>query len=103
MTDNPYRDEPWHPITDPVQLKYLGKLGEEVCEGGSAIFRCIIQGIDESEPTTGKVNREWLEDEIADILAGIHLLREHFNLDTTHIEERKERKIKLLREWHDQA
>ena len=21
---------PWHPITDPVDLKYLGKLSEEV-------------------------------------------------------------------------
>ena len=46
---------PWHPITDKVDLKYLGKLGEELNECGSAVSRCIIQGVDEREPVTGKL------------------------------------------------
>lgn len=52
----------WQPITNKHDLAVLGKLGEEATELGSAIFRCIIQGLNEREPTTGKVNRQWLEE-----------------------------------------
>jgi hypothetical protein len=60
--------DPWHPISDPKELKVLGKLCEEVNELGSAISRCIIQGVNECHPMTQKCNRTWLEDEIADVL-----------------------------------
>jgi hypothetical protein len=60
---------PWRPMTRPIDLKHLGKLGEESNELGAAISRCIIQGIDEREPVTGKPNRQWLAEEIADVLA----------------------------------
>lgn len=49
---------PWHPISDPVDLKHLGKLSEELGECSAAVARCIIQGIDECEPVTGKINRQ---------------------------------------------
>lgn len=91
---------PWMPMTRPLDLKHLGKLGEEVCEAGAAIFRCIIQGIEESEPVTGKPNREWLEDEIADALANIDLVCEHFSLDAARIQRRIDRKKTHLRGWH---
>lgn len=94
---------PWHPITDSVDLKHLGKLGEECGELGSAISRCIIQGVDECEPVTGKPNREWLEDEIADVLANIALVERRFNLDTTRMAARAERKMAHLRQWHSLA
>jgi hypothetical protein len=41
---------PWIPIQNPLDLKHLGKLIEELNEAGSATARCIIQGIDEVEP-----------------------------------------------------
>lgn len=91
---------PWRPISVPIDLKHLGKLGEEVNELGSAVFRCIIQGIDEAEPITGKVNRHWLEDECADVLANIELVMEHFGLDAARIAERKARKRAHLKGWH---
>lgn len=91
---------PWHPESDPVALKHLGKLGEEAAELGAAVSRCIIQGIDEREPVTGKLNREWLEDEIADVLANAELVSLHFGLDGDRMMARKLRKMGHLRAWH---
>lgn len=91
---------PWHPMQRPIDLKHLGKLGEEANELGAAINRCIIQGIDEREPITHKLNRDWLQDEIADVLANIELVREHFGLDAVSIRVRAERKKIHLRGWH---
>lgn len=94
---------PWHPITDAVDLKHLGKLGEEANELGSAVARCIIQGVDEAEPVTGKLNRHWLEDEIADVLANVELVVRRFDLNEGRIAERAKRKRAHLRQWHDMA
>lgn len=98
-----FNDPPWHPITDQTDLKHLGKLAEETGELSSAIARCIIQGIDEREPVTGKINRQWLEEEIADVLANLDLVILHLNLDTNQIWQRKNRKIGPLRAWHNDA
>lgn len=103
MKDNPaqsWKLNPWHPMQRPIDLKHLGKLGEEVNELGSAISRCIIQGIDECEPVTGKPNRQWLREEIADVLANIQLVCEHFELDQLAVGERVRRKKQHLRGWH---
>lgn len=91
---------PWVPITDLVDLKHLGKLGEETGELSSAVARCIIQGLDGVNPDGGQVNREWLEDEMADVLANIKLNVEHFRLDARRIEARAELKMARLRTWH---
>jgi NTP pyrophosphatase (non-canonical NTP hydrolase) len=101
MTDKPLN--PWHPMTDPVDLKHLGKLGEESGELCSAVSRCTIQGIDEAEPVTGKVNREWLEDEIADVMANSELVIKHFNLNEARIFARAEKKKSALKLWHVMA
>lgn len=95
--------QPWHPMDDPRDLKTLGKLGEELGECQAAVMRCIIQGIDEKEPTTGYLNRHWLEDEIADVLVNIQLVVERFSLDYERIEKRAERKKPLLLSWHREA
>lgn len=102
-TSDPARSwalNPWVPMSSPLDLKHIGKLGEEVCECGAAIFRCVIQGVDEREPVTKKLNREWLQDEIADVLANIELVTEHFGLDMVSIRIRAERKKIHLRGWH---
>lgn len=94
---------PWHPITDTVDLKHLGKLAEEANELGSAAARCIIQGVYEKEPVTGKVNKTWLEEEIADVLANIELVQKRFDLDIRFIIERKWNKVERLQTWHAMA
>jgi len=89
---------PWHPMTNPVDLAHIGKLLEELNECGSAAARCQIQGIDESEPETGELNRAWLKKEIADVIANIELVEERFNLG--RLTDRVEAKKKHLRNWH---
>lgn len=97
------RLNPWHPITDAVDLKHLGKLSEEVNELGAAVSRVIIQGIDEVEPVTKKSNRLWLEEEIADVLANIALVSERFDLNSDFIARRVYDKKTRLRTWHEMA
>lgn len=95
--------QPWHPMTNAVDVKHLGKLGEEAGELASAASRCLIQGIYEKEPETGKVNKEWLEDEIADVMANAKLCVDRFGLDDVRIDKRIAEKIKNLEWWHRQA
>lgn len=94
---------PWHPITNLVDLKTLGKAVEELGEAQSVIARCIIQGIDERNPGTGKPNREWLEEEIADVLGNLDLIMERFNLREDFIRSRAWAKAERLRQWHKGA
>lgn len=91
---------PWVPMTRPLDLKHMGKLSEELGECIAAVSRCLIQGIDECEPATGKLNRSWLEEEIADVLANISLVQQHFKLNALRIENRSFAKMTQLREWH---
>lgn len=91
---------PWRPMSRPIDLKHLGKLAEELGEAQSAVARCVIQGIGEREPITQKLNREWLEDELADVLANVELVTEHFKLDRLRMQDRVERKKAHCRGWH---
>jgi len=91
---------PWRPITDSAPLRRLGKFGEELAECSAAVSRCIIQGIDESEPVTGKVNRQWLENEIADVMANIETVIDFFQLDTVAMYRRARLKKDVLIKWN---
>lgn len=99
--DNLRDANPWHPMNNPVDLKTIGKLLEELGEAVSAAARCMIQGIDEAEPVTGKINRKWLEDEFADLEANMKLTKDRFNLivDQTRVEK----KLYHLSQWHNLA
>jgi NTP pyrophosphatase (non-canonical NTP hydrolase) len=92
---------PWVPMTEPIDLKYLGKLAEELGEAMAAVSRCVIQGIDEKEPVTGKLNKLWLQEELSDVLANIELVRDHFKLDGYAMASRIVHKINLLKHWHN--
>ncbi|MDE2031372.1 MAG: hypothetical protein KGI58_03905 [Patescibacteria group bacterium] len=92
---------PWYPITNQVDLKHLGKLLEELGELTSAVSRCLIQGINEREPETNKLNRDWIEDEIADVIANIQLVEKRFKF--IRQQERIEKKTKHLSKWHEMA
>lgn len=101
---------PWHPITDSVDLKHLGKLSEEINEQievlsklGKVVSRCIIQGMDGSNPADGKSNKRWLEEEIADVVGNSELVIERMNLDKLFIRERADDKKIRLRTWHKMA
>ncbi len=91
---------PWHPMSDPVDLKIIGKLMEELGELQAALSRCLIQGINECEPVTKVPNKEWLWKEVADVRAGIIILQNRFDLPHKEIMDRQEVKRARLLEWH---
>lgn len=91
----------WQPITNKYELAILGKAGEELNEAGVAIFRCIIQGIDEREPVTSKINKHWLEDEIADVRAMLDHVEYRLNLDQHRIDKRRKKKFLWKARWFD--
>ena len=90
-------------MQDPVDQKHIGKFLEELGECVASAARSFIQGILGCEPVTGKQNKEWLEDEIADILGNSELVIERFNLDQARIRARADRKKEQLRKWHEMA
>lgn len=89
----------WQPITEKYILAVLGKLGEETNELGAIISRCIIQGLDEREPVTGKLNREALQNEIADVRALTTLAIKWLDLDQPAIQKRIDAKMKFKAPW----
>ncbi len=100
MADGTERPSKWVPMTNLIDLAHLGKMGEEAGELSSIISRCIIQGIDECDPETGKPNRLALAEEIADVMATSELAIERFDLDEGFISLRIERKKNMKRAWH---
>lgn len=92
---------PWAPETSQHKLAVLGKLAEEASECATAAARCIIQGIDEVEPVTGKPNRRWLEEEIADVIAQTRLAAEALDLDISFIMDRAKLKQTYTGNWQE--
>ena len=92
---------PWVPTTDPQDFKVLGKQKEELGELTAATSRCVIQGINESEPVTLKPNLLWLTEEVADVQATSELLIEHFGLNRDFIAKRKAKKLDGFYKWLD--
>lgn len=89
----------WVPTRDGRQLRRLGKLAEELGELQAVAARCIIQGIDEVDPSSGRVNRARLQDELADVLAQCSVTMATFGLDKAYIDARSFTKRAQMDEW----
>lgn len=87
----------WKPEPDVIIHQALGKACEEATELAGILARCLIQGLDQSEPATGKPNRKALSDEISDLDAAVQWLREL--IGDEYDEERADRKLKGFRQW----
>ena len=98
-TENKHNLQPWYVEIDSQRLRRFGKTLEELGELQAVVARCIIQGIDEVDPSSQKTNRLRLEEEIADAYAQLFLLEERFNLDTEFIAERMMHKTDQMYEW----
>lgn len=101
---------PWRPIQNSCDLKHLGKLQEELNEQievlskmGKVVARCIIQGMEGVNPSDAKVNKQWLEEELADVIGNSDLVIERFGLNRAFIMDRAHDKKVRLRTWHEQA
>lgn len=90
---------PWVPMTNPRDIKVIGKNIEELCEAGAAAARCLIQGINETEPSSGRLNKTWYANELADVAATSRISMEHFGMDRGSIDERIRRKYAFLMRW----
>jgi hypothetical protein len=94
------RPAAWIPEDEPCNIAVLGKLAEECAELSKILARCLIQGVDESDPRTGKSNRAVLSEEVADVLACIDVLGNHFDMDADFIKNRTRSRRRFLEEWH---
>lgn len=91
--------QPWEPEQNSLRLAVLGKLLEELGECSAVAARCIIQGLDEIDPFSQKINRHRLEDELADCTALILLASHVLELDSLKMNDRAELKITFLESW----
>lgn len=89
----------WIPETDPVKIAILGKSIEEASELVKILARCIVQGIEQSNPDTEEPNREELADELDDVETMIHIIRTHFNVPSS--KDRQRKKANYQSRWYE--
>lgn len=99
MIENKHNLQPWYVETSSQRLRRFGKTLEELGELQAVVACCIIQGIDEVDPSSGKLNRKRLEEEIADVYAQLSLLMGVFNLDQQFIYTRSNDKVDQMHTW----
>lgn len=92
--------QPWQPVTNALDVAILGKAIEEAGELVAILGRCLIQGMDGVDPTSGKSNRLALQEELADNMAQRYFLEERYNLDQAEMSRRWSAKIAFLKLWH---
>lgn len=97
FTDGVTTISPWQPESDPVMLAALGKLSEELGEASARVARCIIHGINETDPDSSRTNREELCRELADVEAGIQALGLTTDLSISTV--RRQNKVTGFRNW----
>jgi NTP pyrophosphatase (non-canonical NTP hydrolase) len=93
------QDDTWVPMDDKIILAAIGKLGEEVSECAKAIFRAIIQGLDERDPKTQQTNIAALQDEIADVRGLTDLVANLLDMPADEIAERATMKRHHKEQW----
>jgi NTP pyrophosphatase (non-canonical NTP hydrolase) len=91
--------QPWVPESDLETVALLGKTVEECGELIAVLGRCIIQGVRESDPETGKLNVLKVQDEIADVTALVAMLGRKIGTDSNEQLTRSIRKSGFLGEW----
>ena len=89
---------PWMPEQDRIRLAVLGKLIEECNELAGRAARCIIQGLDEIDPGSGRSNRNELARETSDVIACIEVLGD--SLSILPSPPRVDGKANGFRRWH---
>ena len=89
---------PWMPEQDKIYLATLGKLAEECNELAGRSARCIIQGMDENDPATGRTNLAELSREMADVQACIAMAQSALGVRID--DKRASDKLSGFRRWH---
>lgn len=89
----------WMPERDVVLHQALGKLAEECNELAKIATRCMIQGFEESDPSTDKPNRTQLMEEVADVRATMRWLFEVLDQPFKRESPREARKFDGFMRW----
>jgi hypothetical protein len=90
---------PWTGEPSRVKRAILGKLAEELGELQAAIGRCIIQGVNEKHPVTGKSNIEWLLEELADVENMVNFVKAYTAYNREEFGVRVYRKSRHIAQW----
>lgn len=92
---------PWKPDDNPYQARRIGKTAEEVGELASVLGRISIQGMDATDPSSGKTNRQRLLDETADVMAQceVNLWDMLTSAERTYVRARILSKRRQMDEW----
>lgn len=85
----------------PLVHNGLAKLAEECGELTQVAAKKIAYPNTDAHPD-GSLLTLRLQDEIADVLAAIEVVRENFKLDASEIEFRVARKLALFRRWRNE-
>lgn len=93
---------PWQGKPSAVKRAILGKLAEELGELQAAIGRCIIQGVHEAHPVTGKPNLEWLLEELADVENMANFVKSYTAYNRDEYGRRVDRKSRHIAQWLEQ-
>lgn len=91
----------WHVETDAFILRRLGKALEELGELTSVLARCIIQGVNEVDPSSKKVNLQRMQEETTDVMTQINCLTTAFALDKDKMKERFQDKLQSMEKWEE--
>lgn len=89
----------WVSESDPHKVRRLGKTLEELGELVAVLARCLIQGSGEVDPSSGRLNLDRMQDEMADSLVQMRLTMNSFHADVEKIDERMDTKEREMREW----
>jgi len=89
----------WELAEDPILRRRMGKTGEELSELAAVVNRIQIQGIDSVDPSSGKTNRQRLEEEMADVMAQCRVTIEVLGLDESAMHMREIEKRRQMAEW----
>lgn len=85
-----------HHLT-PAQVKWLGKLCEELGEAQQAIGKILFHGFESRNPGSETNNREDLEKELGDVGSITHILLELGELDFDKIARYEQ--LKSIKLW----
>lgn len=97
--ETPLKITAWHVETDKFRIRRLGKALEEMGELVSVLARCIIQGVDEVDPSSGEVNRMRMQKEGADVYTQLAHLVDAFDLNQSDMLTRIGYKTDSMAEW----
>lgn len=89
----------WHVETDAYRIRRLGKALEELGELTSVLARCIIQGVDEVDPSSGEINRMRMQKEGADVYTQLAHLVDAFDLNQSDMLARIGYKTDSMATW----